>query len=71
MWEFSELGVGKQMESLDKKVEDLESAFSHLGQVKDIGTLEKAEQLLASRKTKQTSGWVEPPATLREEGSKF
>lgn len=66
MWEFSELGVGKQMEALNEKVENLESAFSHLGQVKDIGTQAKVEELLASRKFKETVGLVEPPTRIRE-----
>jgi small subunit ribosomal protein S10 len=66
MWEFSELGVGKQMEALNEKVENLESAFSHLGQVKDIGTQAKVEELLASRKFKETVGLVEPPTLIRE-----
>ncbi|KAK0384773.1 hypothetical protein NLU13_7251 [Sarocladium strictum] len=66
MWEFSELGVGKQMEALNDKVENLESAFSHLGQVKDIGTQQKVEELLASRKFKETVGLVEPPTRIRE-----
>jgi small subunit ribosomal protein S10 len=66
MWEFSEPGVGKQMEALNEKVEHLESVFSHLGQVQNIGTQEKAEQLLAARKVDETNGLFEPAMRLRE-----
>lgn len=66
MWEFSELGVAKDMEALEKDEQQLESAFSHLGRVKDIGTQEKVEQLLASRKFKSATGMAEPPSRVHE-----
>ncbi|CAH0020229.1 unnamed protein product [Clonostachys rhizophaga] len=64
MWEFGEPGEGKAMdETLEKEVEKLDEAWSHMGQTQAIGNATKVEELLSSRKLKQAAGLREPPTT--------
>lgn len=64
MWEFGEPGEGKAMdEALEKEVEKLDEAWSHMGQTQAIGNATKVEELLSSRKLKQAAGLREPPTT--------
>lgn len=71
VWEFSENGGGQSMEVSEEKLKELESTWAHLGQTKTIGTAEKVDQLLSSRKFKEASGLRRAPtnrAPYRPEG---
>lgn len=64
MWEFSELGAAKTMAPQgEEQMKELDAAFAHLGQMKQVGTQEKVEELLASRRFKQAVGMSEGPTT--------
>ena len=63
MWEFSELGVGKTMDISDEQVKELDKQFAHLAQSQHIGSAEKVEDLLTSRRAKQVAGLRELPTT--------
>lgn len=64
VWDFSELGAGKAMdEAMVQNKGDMASAFSHLGQTRKIGTAEKVEELLSSRRFKEAAGLRQPPTT--------
>lgn len=57
MWEFGELGEHKRMDqALEDEVEKLNETWSHLGQTKPIGSVEKAESFLSSRRAKDILG---------------
>jgi small subunit ribosomal protein S10 len=65
VWEFTELGVGKSMEeSGQKQSQDSQSAWAHLGQTKTVGTMEKVEELLNSRRFKEAAGLREAQSPL-------
>lgn len=62
MWDFSEVGAGKAMdESIKDHMAEMDSAWSHLGQVEPIGTAEKVEELLSSRRFKEAAGLRQRP----------
>lgn len=64
MWEFSKLGVGKTMDTLsEEQLSRIESKWAHLGQTKTVGTAEKVEELLNSRRFKEAAGLKEPPTS--------
>lgn len=64
MWEFSDLEVDKAMdEAVMNQTGELESAWSHLGQVKSIESPQTVEELLSSRRFKEASGLRERPTT--------
>ncbi|KAH7349543.1 ribosomal protein S10p/S20e [Plectosphaerella cucumerina] len=51
VWEFSSLGVGKDMAELDGDLSQaIESKWDHFAQHKTLGTVQKVEELLTSRK---------------------
>lgn len=51
VWEFSSLGVGKEMAELDGNLSQaIESKWDHFAQHKTLGTVQKVEELLTSRK---------------------
>ena len=62
MWDFSEVGVGKAMnERMKNHVAEMDSTWSQLGQTEPIGTAEKVEELLSSRRFKEAAGLRERP----------
>ncbi|KAM0340337.1 hypothetical protein ACHAPU_010550 [Fusarium lateritium] len=64
MWEFSELGVGKTMDALPEAEKgEIDAKWSHLGQTKTIGTVEKVEELLNQRRFQEAAGLRVPPTT--------
>ncbi|KAF4450598.1 30S ribosomal protein S10, mitochondrial [Fusarium austroafricanum] len=64
MWEFSELGVGKKMDALPEAEKgEIDAKWSHLGQTKTIGTVEKVEELLNQRRFREAAGLKVPPTT--------
>ncbi|KAF5026393.1 hypothetical protein F66182_1521 [Fusarium sp. NRRL 66182] len=64
MWEFSELSVGKKMDALPEAEKgEIDSKWSHLGQTKTIGTMEKVEELLNQRRFREAAGLKMPPTT--------
>ncbi|KAL9568593.1 hypothetical protein ACKAV7_007179 [Fusarium commune] len=64
MWEFSELGVGKKMDALPEAEKgEIDAKWSHLGQTKTIGTVEKVEELLNQRRFREAAGLRVPPTT--------
>lgn len=64
MWEFSELGVGKKMDALPEAEKgEIDAKWSHLGQTKTIGTVEKVEELLNQRRFQEAAGLKMPPTT--------
>lgn len=64
VWEFSKLGVGKEMDALSEEQQgQIESKWAHLGQTKTVGTVEKVEELLNTRRFREAAGLREPPTT--------
>ncbi|KPM36885.1 37S ribosomal protein S10, mitochondrial [Neonectria ditissima] len=64
MWEFSGLGVGKEMDTLSEEQQgQIDSKWAHLGQTKTIGTVEKVEELLNTRRFREAAGLRAPPTT--------
>ncbi|KAF7545908.1 hypothetical protein G7Z17_g8800 [Cylindrodendrum hubeiense] len=64
VWEFSKLGVGKEMDALSEEQQgQIESKWAHLGQTKTIGTVEKVEELLNTRRFREAAGLRKPPTT--------
>ncbi|KAF5580972.1 30S ribosomal S10 mitochondrial [Fusarium pseudoanthophilum] len=64
MWEFSELSVGKKMDALPEAEKgEIDAKWSHLGQTKTIGTVEKVEELLNQRRFREAAGLRVPPTT--------
>ncbi|KAF7561870.1 hypothetical protein G7046_g2241 [Stylonectria norvegica] len=64
VWEFTQLGVGQEMDALPKEqLEQIESKWAHLGQTKTIGTVEKVEELLNRRRFREAAGLKMPPTT--------
>lgn len=62
VWEFSELGVGKTMDALPQEEQgQIDAKWAHLGQTKTIGTAEKVEELLNTRRFREAAGLKEPP----------
>ena len=62
MWEFSELGAGKAIdENIKNNMVDLGSTWAHLGQTEEIGTAEKVEELLNSRRFQEAAGLRQRP----------
>ncbi|KAH6893593.1 ribosomal protein S10 domain-containing protein [Thelonectria olida] len=63
-WEFSKPGVGKEMDTLPEEQQgQIEARWAHLGQTKTIGTAEKVEELLNSRRFREAAGLKVPPTT--------
>ncbi|KAM0355381.1 hypothetical protein ACHAP4_007359 [Fusarium culmorum] len=64
MWEFSELGEGKKMNALPEAEKgEIDAKWSHIGQTKTIGTMEKVEQILNQRRFREAAGLRVPPTT--------
>lgn len=64
VWEFSKLGVGKEMDALSEEQQgQIEPRWAHLGQTKTVGTVEKVEELLNTRRFREAAGLREPPTT--------
>lgn len=64
VWEFSKLGVGKEMDALSEEQQgQIESRWARLGQTKTVGTVEKVEELLNTRRFREAAGLREPPTT--------
>ncbi|KAK7429500.1 mitochondrial 37S ribosomal protein rsm10 [Neonectria magnoliae] len=64
MWEFSGLGIGKEMDTLSEEQQgQIDSKWVHLGQTKTIGTIEKVEELLNTRRFREAAGLRAPPTT--------
>ncbi|VTO83738.1 unnamed protein product [Fusarium graminearum] len=64
MWEFSELGEGKKMDALPEAEKgEIDAKWSHIGQTKTIGTMEKVEQILNQRRFREAAGLRVPPTT--------
>ncbi|KAK7409042.1 mitochondrial 37S ribosomal protein rsm10 [Neonectria punicea] len=64
MWEFSGLGIGKGMDTLSEEQQgQIDSKWAHLGQTKTIGTVEKVEELLNTRRFREAAGLRAPPTT--------
>lgn len=61
MWEFSELGVGQAMDRSESHLRESDDAWLHLGQTKSIGTSEKVEELLSSRRFREAAGLRQRP----------
>ncbi|KAL6850903.1 mitochondrial 37S ribosomal protein rsm10 [Amphichorda felina] len=62
MWDFSEVGVGKAMdERMKNHTAEMDSTWSQLGQTEPIGTAEKVEELLSSRRFKEAAGLRQRP----------
>ncbi|KAH7308242.1 ribosomal protein S10 domain-containing protein [Stachybotrys elegans] len=59
MWEFSKLGVGRDMEKQD--AQSIEGPWSQVGQTRTLGTAEKVAELLSSRRIKQAVSLKEAP----------
>ena len=63
MWEFSELGADKIMDqNAEVHKKDIDKAWEHLGQLKQIGQGSKVDELLANRRYKETTGLRQSPA---------
>lgn len=64
MWEFGETGEGKTMdEAMSKELESMQGLWAHLGQTKKVGTAEKVEELLSSRRFTEAHGLRQLPTT--------
>ncbi|KAK6724211.1 mitochondrial 37S ribosomal protein rsm10 [Fusarium graminearum] len=67
MWEFSELGEGKKMDALPEAEKgEIDAKWSHIGQTKTIGTMEKVEQILNQRRFREAAGLRVPPQRRRK-----
>ena len=62
VWEFSQAGVGRSMELPENTLKELDPLWSHLGQTKAMGTADKVEELLNSRRFKEAAGLRQPLA---------
>lgn len=62
VWEFSQAGVGRSMELPESQLKELDPSWSHLGQTKTLGTADKVEELLNSRRFKEAAGLRQPLA---------
>jgi len=62
MFDFGEVGAEKMDESM-KHMEEMEPAWAHIGQTESIGTAEKVEELLSSRRFKEAAGLRQRPST--------
>lgn len=64
VWEFSDLGVGKTMDTLPAEEQgQIDAKWAHLGQTKTIGTAEKVEELLNTRRFREAASLRESPTT--------
>lgn len=63
MWEFSGVGADQVMDqTANIRSEDMDKAWEHLGQLKQIGKGQKVDELLANRRQKETTGLRQAPA---------
>jgi len=62
VWEFTEAGVGRSMEVPEDQLGGLDSTWAQLGQTKSMGTADKVEELLNSRRFKEAAGLRQPLA---------
>jgi small subunit ribosomal protein S10 len=62
MWDFSEVGAGKVMDESMNHMEEMDPAWAHIGQTESIGTAEKVEELLSSRRFKEAAGLRQRPS---------
>lgn len=60
MWEFSELGVGKDMDQAGRLLRQSDEPWARLGQIESLGTAERVEELLGRRRVKRTHGRLRP-----------
>ncbi|GKT43779.1 37S ribosomal protein S10, mitochondrial [Colletotrichum spaethianum] len=57
VWDFDKLGIGKTMDTTDQgTAKAIESKWSHLGQNRDLDTVEKVEEFLAKVRFDTDSG---------------
>ncbi|GKT88018.1 30S ribosomal protein mitochondrial [Colletotrichum tofieldiae] len=57
VWDFDKLGVGKSMDTTDQSTaKAVEAKWSHLGQNRDLDTVEKVEEFLAKVRFDTDSG---------------
>ncbi len=63
MWDFSDLEAAKAMdEQVEGQSGELDAAWQHLGQTGPVGTAEKVEELLNSRRFREAAGLRQPPS---------
>ncbi|UNI19715.1 Tryptophan--tRNA ligase [Purpureocillium takamizusanense] len=60
IWEFTQAGVGRSMEVPEDQLKGLDTAWAQLGQTKSMGTADKVEELLNSRRFKEAAGLRQP-----------
>lgn len=60
VWEFSKTGVGRSMEVPEDQLGGLDATWAQLGQTRAIGTTDKVEELLNSRRFKEAAGLRQP-----------
>ncbi|KAI3530108.1 hypothetical protein CSPX01_15019 [Colletotrichum filicis] len=57
VWDFGKLGVGKAMDAIDPETtEAIDSRWNHLGQNRELDTVEKVEEFLATVRFDKDSG---------------
>ncbi|KAK9442824.1 Ribosomal protein S10 [Metarhizium brunneum] len=62
-WEFSQPGLDPSQNMRDEQLDQLGDVWSQLGQIGDLGSPEKVEDLLNSRRFKDAAGLRQPLAT--------
>ncbi|KHO00888.1 Ribosomal protein S10 [Metarhizium album ARSEF 1941] len=63
VWEFGQLGLDLSKDVREKQLGQLGDVWSHLGQIDGLGTPEKVEEMLNSRRSKDAAGLRQPLAT--------
>ncbi|KAK5988740.1 Mitochondrial ribosomal small subunit protein 10 [Cladobotryum mycophilum] len=59
VWEFGPAGLSKSVREFETS--DFEAIWPHLGQTRDIKTIEKVEEILNNRRFKEAAGLRQPP----------
>lgn len=63
VWEFGQPGLNSSSGTRESQLEQLDDTWSHLGQVRGLGTPGKVEEILNSRRFKDAAGLRQPLAT--------
>ena len=61
VWEFGPSHAAASEKGTESQLEELESTWQHLGQTESLGTADRVEELLSSRRFKEAAGLRQPP----------